>query len=451
MKTAKISFAVLVAVLMAMGIATQSQAFHSGGVAECDGCHTMHNSEGGTVMKSTGGLTQYTAGPYLLQGSTQSEVCLNCHEHAGDTGPSSYHISTAASDVVAGTAPPKQRTPGGDFGWLRTTYSFLVRGTATTNEGEHRGHNINAPANTYNAASNSAPGGTYPGASLQCSSCHDPHGKFRRNAAGAIVDGTALANNLPIVGSGSYSNSTTPSGTDNAVGVYRLLGGVGYSPKSTPGYGFVNGPPTAVAPATYNRTESANQTRVAYGKGMSEWCANCHGQIFAANGLSDHRHPASNAAKFTTNVPFSNYNQYVKSGDLSGTFTALQGPYTSLVPFEEGVADDTPSTYTTLKGHAKIDGSYLTGADANSTVMCLSCHRAHASGFQFMLRFAHENELMTIADASGTVAAYDGSTTEGKINRGLSVLDQTAAYYDRPATVFSPYQRLLCNKCHAKD
>jgi hypothetical protein len=26
-----------------------------------------------------------------------------------------------------------------------------------------------------------------------------------------------------------------------------------------------------------------------------------------------------------------------------------------------------------------------------------------------------------------------------------------AAYYDRPATKFATYQRVYCNKCHAKD
>ena len=40
---------------------------------------------------------------------------------------------------------------------------------------------------------------------------------------------------------------------------------------------------------------------------------------------------------------------------------------------------------------------------------------------------------------------------ENKINTGYSVAQQTAAYYGRPATVFGPYARNYCNKCHAKD
>ena len=67
-----------------------------------------------------------------------------------------------------------------------------------------------------------------------------------------------------------------------------------------------------------------------------------------------------------------------------------------------------------------------------------------------MLRFFYGNEFMTIGDAAG-VAAYDSSTTENKINRGFSSAQQQRAYYERPASMFGPYARLQCNKCHAKD
>jgi hypothetical protein len=47
---------------------------------------------------------------------------------------------------------------------------------------------------------------------------------------------------------------------------------------------------------------------------------------------------------------------------------------------------------------------------------------------------------------------FDTNTVEGKINRGFSgKVAQEMQYYGRAATEFAPYQRLLCNKCHAKD
>ena len=106
MKTSRIAlglFAFLALALLWPGSSSRPQAFHSGGVAECSGCHSMHSPKAN--------------GSFLLIGTDQSSTCLTCHLHPGDTGPSSYHIATADADMGPGVAP-KQRTPGGDFGWL---------------------------------------------------------------------------------------------------------------------------------------------------------------------------------------------------------------------------------------------------------------------------------------------------------------------------------------------
>ena len=149
--------------------------FHSGGVAECGGCHSVHNPKGG--------------GSFLLLGADQSSTCLICHEKAGDTGPSSYHVSTALADMPTGT-PPKQRTPGGDFGWLKKSYTFTIRGGATVEDGASHGHSIVAADYGYvgDPANVTAPGGTFPSAQLGCTSCHDPHGQYRRNQNGTVQE-----------------------------------------------------------------------------------------------------------------------------------------------------------------------------------------------------------------------------------------------------------------------
>ena len=117
MRRIRWAFVVPAAIVIALGLSGAAYAFHSGGVAECGGCHSMHSPKAG--------------GSFLLIGTDQSSTCLSCHMHAGDTGPSSYHIATADSDMPTGV-PPKQRTPGGDFGWLRKTYTYTIRGTTTT-------------------------------------------------------------------------------------------------------------------------------------------------------------------------------------------------------------------------------------------------------------------------------------------------------------------------------
>jgi cytochrome c551/c552 len=220
-------------------------AFHSGGVAECEGCHSMHNSFEGSANVT--GMAQYASGPFLLKAQDQSGACLNCHQ-AADTVGGSYHISTAGV-VQLDSSSPVELSPGGDFAWLKKTMTGKIRGAATTWDGDRHGHNIVAVDFGFAADKTltKAPGGSYPAANLACSSCHDPHGRYRR-----FADGTEASTGLPIFASGSYTSSAAPISGVSAVGAYRILGGVGYQPKSLAGsFAFGSRTPVAVAPATY--------------------------------------------------------------------------------------------------------------------------------------------------------------------------------------------------------
>jgi hypothetical protein len=180
-------------------------AFHSGGVAECEGCHSMHNSFEGAPNVTNRTFAEGT-GPYLLKANDQSGSCLNCH--GAGTTLSGYHISTEGI-VDHDQSMPQQLTPGGDFSWLKKTMDVVIRGTTAVNgnPGERHGHNIVAVDFGYVADPElvAAPGGTYPADTFGCHSCHDPHGRYRRTAAG-----TQVTTGLPIFGSGSYTNSADP-------------------------------------------------------------------------------------------------------------------------------------------------------------------------------------------------------------------------------------------------
>jgi predicted CXXCH cytochrome family protein len=324
-----------------------------------------------------------------------------------------------------------QLTPGGDFSWLKiATFGVTTQATAG-----RRGHNIMASNNGYvadNKFATLSPGGDYPAASFHCSSCHDPHGKYR------YIDETANAvtTGAPIAESGSYGGTSyvVPTAAE-ATGVYRLLAGKGYKPKSIagPAFGAATNPPVALAPKTYNRSEATTDTRVAYGSGMSEWCANCHGELLENNYVSGealHTHPAGNTALLGTDIA-ANYNAYVSSGITTGT-TGVVG-YSSLVPFEEG----TGVAKSVLAAHAYNDGSQTSGPSASSNVSCLSCHRAHAGAFKSMLRYDPASLMTTDTGTYSSFADVNAATTQ--------------AYYGRPATKFGNFQRALCNKCHNKD
>ncbi len=438
MKATKILAA---AAIFSLATAGSALAFHSGGVAECEGCHSMHNSFEGSANVT--GMAQFQSGPYLLKANDQSGACLNCHNSA-DTAPTGYHISTGGVTPYDSTTPVEM-TPGGDFAWLKKTMTGSIRKTATTWEGDRHGHNIIAVdyGYTQDKVQTVAPGGSYPAANLACSSCHDPHGRYRR-----MADGTESTTGLPIFGSGSYTSSAPPIAGVSAVGVYRLLAGVGYQPKSLSGsYAFGFKSPDALAPSSYNgvnTTAAGTFDNVAYGQGMSEWCANCHTAMHNdtyTSGTKGLVHPAGNGAKLTAPIA-ANYAAYVSSGIMTGTGAG----YSALAPFETGMTDSTPASYATLKAFQAAP----TAPTTSNNVLCLSCHRAHATAFESMTRFYTGNEFMTVAD-SANAAMYDTSTTENKINTAYNTTQQTNAYNGRPATVFGPYARDYCNKCHAKD
>ena len=441
MKGMKVGLAVLVAALMAMGIAGQAQAFHSGGVAECEGCHSMHNSfEGSTNV--TGRTFAQGTGIYLLKANDQSGSCLNCH-NAADTAPSSYHISTNGITPYDSTSPVEM-TPGGDFAWLKKTMTFVVRGNTTTNDGARHGHNVIAADFGYVADDilTAAPGGTYPAANLTCTSCHDPHGRYRRDSTNAYN-----TTGLPIFNSGSYNSSANPIAGVSAVGAYRILGGNGYQPKSLTGsYAFTTDPMDVVVASTYNRSEVTDQTGIFYGKNVSEWCKNCHTAMHQDTyntGQAGQRHPAGNGAKLTADI-VTNYNAYVSSGIMTNTNTAKA--FSTLAPFATDTQDRAvmkPEAVTGTGGN-----SLHAAADTTNNVTCLSCHRSHASAFESMIRWNYAgNEFMTAADSAGA-AIYD--TVNGK-GTGYSATQQQNAYYGRPPTAFGPNARSYCNKCHAKD
>lgn len=362
--------------LLTLAMGGNALAFHGGGVAHCDGCHSMHNS---ADNPRAGSATSAA----LMKGSDASSTCLNCHN-----GNDRYHV---ASDVGSNT------NQGGDFFWVANDYTYLVRGNERTSLGDNHGHNIVAadfgfvadPTNTQ------APGGSMQSNVLGCTSCHDPHGQV----AGGTSNGTAA-----ISVSGSYGAADPLDGSIH--GNFRLLGDAGFKNINT------------VAPvATSNSYDGAY---VNYGNGMSGWCLSCHGNFNDGANM----HPVNVAVPTV-------YNQYVASGDFSGT---VDTAFDALVPFERGISDGSD---------AAMVADSTVGVDGNSKVMCLSCHRAHASAFDNALRWdGYTSEYIA---ESAILQDHDGKMTAGAVPyyAGGVAVDVVATYGE--------YQRSLCNKCHAKD
>ncbi|WP_136513827.1 hypothetical protein [Geomonas edaphica] len=396
--------------VLTVDIADGNAGFHNGGTGACDGCHGSLAAAGSSALQP---------------GTTTSEICLRCHAAAR---PEDYQVATSPAPPHG--VPLASLTPGGDFAYLTKQYYWSeANGARAVSPGERHGHNIAAPAYGYfpDATLTSSPGGTYPSDALSCISCHDPHGNYR------VTDsaGTVTASGNPVIGSGSYGAS--PSATD-AVGSYRLLAGRGYGTRGT-SHEFVYDPPIAVAPREYNRGEDSGDTRVAYGKGSSEWCLNCHGGLSNWQG-SAHLHPSGVALG---EAIAKTYNHYVKSGDLSGNES---GAFTSLVPFQSGDLTDVRQLASITTSHA--------GPKPDDKVMCLTCHRAHASAFDAITRWDTKETVLTVNGGyPGTDAVSQGSDPGAA--GGKTRAEYRVAMYDRAPSHFGRFQRSLCNKCHAMD
>lgn len=368
-------------------------AFHAGGVAHCDGCHSMHNSPENPVTGTPNGM--------LLKGSDASSTCLNCH--AGNGG---YHIaSTDGSNV----------NEGGDFFWLTQTYEINMHGSTHYFAGDNAGHNIVAAdfGLTADATNAQAPGGTYSANLLGCTSCHDAHGQ--------VQDGTK-GGSAPVSVSGSYG-ATPVTGT--IAGNYRLLGDDMYEAgnHTSDGFAFSNTAPIAISHNSYS-TSYGDKSR--YGQGMSEWCANCHGGYL--NQAT--KHPAG-AGNGILNGYGTNYNSYVATGNFTGSSATA---YLDLVPFELG---------TSVTDNTGMNVSSTAGPAAGAQVMCLTCHRAHASAFNNSARWDFETEFLAeswVDDA--TVAPAVPATAKAYYADGVAVDIHTD---------FGEFQRSLCNKCHVQD
>lgn len=362
-----------------------ARAFHDGGAGACGGCHIIHATAGAS-----------SPGQYLLLKSDPSSVCLNCHSGLGGANiPSVFSPDGSAL------------TPGGDFYWLTKSYAWV----GGSSPGYSHGHNVVAADYNLTAdpANITAPGGTYPSSQLSCISCHDPHGR---------VKGGTGSGGVSVSVSGSYGEAA-PSGSQT--GNYRLLGDTAYTSQ---GVSFLAPAPVARANGLSPFSES-DTSHVDYGSGMSEWCANCHAGILNnqhQSGSSSFTHPSGAGAKLDASM-VTRYDTYLRSGDLSGSAATA---YLQFVPFERGRTDA-----------SLLDPTSTDGPDANSNVMCLTCHRAHASAFRAAGRWDFDVALLV----NSHPALGDS---------GVSASDVAASYYGRSiATEFGNSQGSFCEKCHA--
>lgn len=245
-------------------------AFHDGGVASCSMCHIMHRGSEGFEVPPT------IENNFLLLSETPTDLCLSCHSSENgavwSVNPLTPAPERGGGNFIFGTAPNLNDGPDGAMHPLA---------------GSHGIHNCIALSNgvVQDPLNNVAPGGTYPSASLGCTSCHDPHGN------------------------------------DN----FRMLWGAGHVQAGD--FYFMYPAPQADGLPLNGAAESrANHT--AYRSGWTNWCANCHG-FFHENQAFGFAHPVRGTLGADV---MTSYDRYNGTGDPTGG-TPLNA-YIPQVPFQ---------------------------------------------------------------------------------------------------------------------
>ena len=258
--------------------------------------------------------------------------------------------------------PPPEKGGGNFVFLLEDNLNDGPDGMAEPIAGEAAGHSIKAPG--FGLASDPrlslSPGGQFPVSELGCTSCHDPHGNTN----------------------------------------FRMLNGDGLVQDDL--FSFVFPAPEADGIEMGGGSESRTN-HTAYRSGMTDWCANCHGRYHQQGSTpSAFEHPSDRALDAETRNHYNFYN-----GDEDPTGGTPATAYLPEVPFE----DRSVTIESTI------------GPGPSARIMCLSCHRAHASS----------------------------APTSGRWDFNVSLLSEDglqSGSYPIPDPYGGPSQGPLCHKCH---
>lgn len=341
-------YALLFAAVCFLGLQTQASANVTG---PCANCHTMHNSQAGTLVSS------------INRARLLTSDCVGCH--SSSSADTIVQLGTTRIPIVYNTAaPPVNELAGGNFHWV-------------AKNGHQYGHNVRgiSPPDSFLAI---GPGGE----NLQCgNSCHQsfslPDTGFGRNGCegchGSVKHhGASVVAGQPVTA---------------AEGWYRFL----MAPSSHSGFGLTQGV-AGIEDPNWEQTPTSTQHNIYFGgdgtaaqspRSLNKFCASCHAKFhapgfFESGGLTvDNGGGVNPWLRHPTNYAIPN------KGEFAPLFAT---PYNPAVP----VAKPVLTSYQAAK------------IEIGDQVSCVSCHRAHGSPYPDMLRWDYS-----------AMKAHDGGSASG--------------------------------------
>lgn len=319
---------------------------------QCGNCHTMHNSQGGdsVVMNWVTGSMVSSAAP---NDGLLNTNCIGCHQGINGEGK---HIP-----YVLQTSEPTYGTntlAGGNFYWV------------TQALGDTKGHNVAgisaaavATPPGWNAAFNAnTQVGDWTTTQLTCAGTNGCHGK---HGPGTIDDVAAISG-------AHHTNDPTIDGSTTGKSFRFLYGIIGYEDSD---WELVTSAGNHNQYYGYDRT---NDTPPAGDPGIQSinyLCAECHGNFHSGAG------DLGAGTDLTAASPWLRHPTDFDMNDLAaGTeyknYGGVTHVYQPLVPL---ASTNVSAPLATV----------LAGAD-DAIVSCVSCHRAHGSPYDALLRWDYK-------------------------------------------------------------
>ena len=340
----------------------------------CSNCHTMHNSQNGSVMVTyTYGSETTDTKPYLLRGS-----CLGCHAQGtankiepigGSDIPQVYHTDSTA-DLA-----------GGNFAY--------ITGAKGSGASDAKGHNIIELGGTDDFLTQ-PPGRKHDitgFTSVTCSGANGCHG-VRLNQ-GTDLEGLSGAHHANVEGKidtadddyNSYRFLIGVKGLENT-GTYNWQN---YDANNHNEYFGATTPMSEGSGCSTCHDGSKSMQVVPLNNTMSGFCSTCHWNFHSLEGIGG-----------DTSSPFQRHPNDVilpSTGEYASYNPNNLNQYSVEAPVARGIVPDNISA-TVTPGDSGTQGAI---------VMCLSCHKAHATDYPDMLRWDYSSmDTGTIGAAAGT-------------------------------------------------
>ncbi len=326
----------------------------------CVDCHTMHNSQGG-LAPEVSSPSRRVGGAGTAQNALLNTSCYGCHSDAItrtriDT-PVVLHF-TAPTYGLTGTEAGHTTLAGGDFHW--------VSGAA-----DLKGHNVEG----FSTQSSRIPPGWSgdPFLVLTCAGTTGCHGNLNR------------AGDIPAMYQTHHAAEPQPDprvrdGNSLATS-YRWLDGVAGYEDSDYELTFDGGSHNQYI--GFDRTADINSSS----KAISQFCAKCHGNF--------HFGPANSGVSASDDPPAFSVDPWIRHPvdyDMGGLGSGGEyegyGSPPAAAPYN--VRTPLGSKYTVPADLASRATVNLASSDETAVIVCITCHRAHGSPYDYHLRWNYQ-------------------------------------------------------------